>query len=80
MIGQINRYSDISCDSKIIIDNYNCHTDNICIIEKICFLPVYRVFGRNRKDSNIIGEKYFMRSDLACQYWSQLVAEKEYLF
>lgn len=80
MIGSIKRYSDISFDSKIIIDNYNCHTDNVCILEKITFFPVYHVYARNRKKLNIVGEQYFMLPDLACRYWSQLVGEKESLF
>lgn len=77
---EIKRYSQISRDTKIIIDNYNCHTDNFCILEKVTFIPVYRVFGRNKSNLRIVGEKYFLDEVDANKYWSQLVGEKEYLF
>ena len=77
---EIKRYSQISRDTSIVIDNYNCHTDNLCILEKVVFLPVYRVFGRNKTNSKIVGEKYFLSVSDANKYWSQLVGEKEYLF
>lgn len=77
---EIKRYSQISKDTKIVIDNFNCHTDNICILEKVTFIPVYRVFGRNKSNNNIIGEKYFLDIVDANKYWSQLAGEKEYLF
>ena len=76
----IKRYSQISFDSKIIIDNYNCHTNNICILEKIVFLPVYHVFGRNKSSGKAVGDKYFLNEVDANKYWSQLCGEKEYLF
>lgn len=77
---EIKRYSEISSDTKIVIDNYNCHTDNICILEKVIFIPVYHVFGRNKSTNKIVGEKYFLGNVDANKYWSQLVGEKEYLF
>lgn len=77
---EIKRYSQISRDTKLIIDNYNCHTDNICILEKLTFIPVYRVFGRNKTNNRIVGEKYFLDVISANKYWSCLVGEKEYLF
>ena len=77
---EIKRYSQISTDTKVIIDNYNCHTDNLCIVEKMDFFSVYRVFGRNKTTGKIVGEKYFLNEVDANKYWSCLVGEKEYLF
>lgn len=77
---EITSYKQISRDTKIVIDNYNVHTDNLCILEKITFIPVYRVFGRNKSNSRVLGEKYFLDVVDANKYWCQLVGEKEYLF
>lgn len=77
---EIKRYSQISFDTHIIIDNYNCHTDNVCILEKMIFIPVYHVFGRNKSTGKAVGEKFFLCDVDANKYWSQLVSEKEYLF
>lgn len=77
---EIKRYRDIPQDVRILIDNYNCHTENLCILEKITFFPVYRVFGRNKSNNKIVGEKYFIDVVDANRYWSQLAGEKEYLF
>lgn len=77
---EIKRYSQVSRDTKILIDNYNVHTDNLCILEKVTFFPVYRVFGLNKSNLRTVGEKYFLDVVDANKYWSQLVGEKEYLF
>ena len=77
---EIKRYSQISRDTRIVIDNYNSHTDNICVIEKITLIPVYHVFGRNKTTGKVVGEKFFLDEVFANKYWSILVGEKEYLF
>ena len=69
---EIKRYSQISRDVCLVIDNYNVHTDNICVVEKVTFIPVYRVFGRNKTNNRIVGEKYFLDVVDANKYWSQL--------
>lgn len=78
--SEINYYSQILRKRETVIDDYNCHTDNICILEKVTFIPIYRVFGRNKSNSTIVGEKYFLDVGDASKYWAQLAGEKECLF
>lgn len=78
----IKKYSDISRTYTIIIDNFNEFTNTVNIVEKIEFLPVYRVYKRNKPDESpkVIHEKYFSNKEDAFKYWSDLMKEKEELF
>ena len=79
---ELKRYSDISRTHTVIIDNYNEFTDTVNIVERIDFIPVYRVFKRNnlRESPKVIHEKYFQSSEDAFKYWSDLMKEKMELF
>ena len=79
---ELKRYSEISRSHTLLIDNYNEFTDTVNIVERIDFLPVYRVFKRSKfSDSpKVIHEKYFLRVEDAYRYWSDLMKEKLELF
>lgn len=79
---ELKRYSDISHAHTVIIDNYNEFTNTVNIVERIDFLPIYRVFKRNnpRESPKVIHERYFQRSEDAFKYWSELMREKMELF
>lgn len=78
----IKRYSQISRSHTVLIDNFNEFTNTLNVVEKIEFLPVYRVFKRSslRESPKVIHEKYFLCSDDAFKYWSDLMKEKMELF
>lgn len=78
----LKRYSDISRAHTLLIDNYNEFTDTVNIVERIDFLPVYRVFKRSKPSdfAKVIHEKYFQCADDAFKYWSELMNEKLELF
>lgn len=78
----IRRYSQISRSHTVLIDNFNEFTNTVNIVEKIEFLPIYRVFKRSspRESPKVIHEKYFSNADSAFKYWSDLMKEKMELF
>lgn len=76
----IKRYSDVSRSHSIIIDGFNPHTNSVVLLEKVVFMPLYRIFRRDLSDNRIYGECFTMDPVEANNYWSQLCAEKEYLF
>lgn len=76
----IKRYSDVSRSHSIIIDGFNPHTNSVVLLEKVVFMPLYRIFRRDLSDNRIYGERFTMDPVEANKYWSQLCAEKEYLF
>lgn len=79
---ELKRYSDISRAHTLLIDNYNEFTDTVNIVERIDFLPVYRVFKRSKPSDSpkVIHEKYFLCADDAFKYWSELMKEKLEIF
>ena len=79
---ELKRYSEIPRAHTLLIDNYNEFTDTVNIVERIDFLPVYRVFKRNKPSEppQVIHEKYFQCSEDAFKYWSELMKEKLELF
>lgn len=76
----IKRYSDISHSHIIVIDGHNPHTRSSVVLEKVEFVPVYRIFRRDLDTTQIFGERFTMDPVEANKYWSQLMGEKEYLF
>lgn len=76
----ISRYSEVSRSHQIVIDGFNPHTNSSVILEKIKFVPVYRIFCRDLSTNQICGEKFTLDSVEANKYYSQLCAEKEFLF
>lgn len=80
MDKSIKKYSEISRSHSVLIDNFNPFTDSTVVCERIDFLPVYRVFKRNRSNGRLVHEKFFLDSSLAFVYWSDLMSEKLELF
>lgn len=78
----IKRYSQISRFHTLLIDNFNEFTNTVNIVERIEFLPIYRVFKRSspRESPKVIHEKYFLSAADAFKYWSDLMKEKTELF
>lgn len=78
----IKRYSQISRSHTILIDNFNEFTNTVNIVERIEFIPVYRVYKRSspRESPKVIHEKYFLSAADAFKYWSDLMKEKMELF
>ena len=78
----IKKYSQISQLHTILIDNLNEFTNTVNIVEKIEFMPVFRVYKRScpSESPKVIHEKYFLSSQEAFMYWSDLMKEKTELF
>lgn len=78
----IKKYSQIPHFHIVLIDNYNEFTNSVNIVEKIEFAPVFRVFKRSKPSESpkVIHEKYFLSSEEAFKYWSDLMKEKTELF
>lgn len=78
----IKRYSEISRSHTLLIDNYNEFTGTVNVVERIDFLPIYRVFKRSsvRSPEKIFHEIYFQKAEYAFRYWSDLMKEKQELF
>lgn len=78
----IKKYSEVSKSYVTLIDNYNDFTKRRISVQRIDFLPVYRVHSEPVKRSNDMSDKewFFMRNDLAMTLFSRLMGEKEFLF
>lgn len=75
----INRYSQISRFYSLIIDNFNDNTNSLVKIERVDFLPVFRVSKINR-NNNSVHEKFFLDKKDSVDYFSVLMGEKLELF
>lgn len=81
MISVIKRYSEISRSHELLIDNYNSALDKIVLCERVQFMPIYRVYSRNRNGlGSIADERFYLDSASAFKYWSEVLNYKGALF
>lgn len=76
---EIKKYSQISKFYSLVIDNFNDNTNSLVKIERVDFLPVFRVSKTNR-NNNSVHEKYFLSEKDSVDYFSILMGEQLELF
>lgn len=76
----ITKYSQISRDVYIVLENYNANTDSLIRIEKICFLPLFRVVKQKHSNFQDVYERFSMDEKEVNLEFSNLMKEKMELF
>lgn len=76
----LTRSSQIARSENIIIDNFNADIDSVCLLQRVQFEPIYRVFSRPVSEVAVFDEKYFSDIESAVSYWSHLMSYKRALF
>lgn len=77
----VTRYSQLPVEVSLVIDNFNPSTHRELCVWRHRILDFYRVTSRDVLSGKTSDhECYFLSVSEANKYWSQLMAEKEYLF
>lgn len=80
MKSEITRFSEISRSYTLLIDGFNEETNRLVTVERMDFIPVYRVASYEPLNLKNVYERYFLSPVEANKHWSELQAERRYLF